>query len=492
MTGRLIQAGEPPARASVAVVGGGMAGLEVARELERNGVEDVLVLEAGPARDMVHMNASHERREALRAWLQPQADRYFHRPWTSLSEPHYTANSGLRRRLGGRSLYWHGVTLPIEAWALREPWWPADVVADLCVSWRDGPSLYQRLDRQLGHWRAAATDGTRLAPARAGGFTLLPTPRAVRPGQPDSSRWAAYSPLDAWLSAAPALGADQPSTTRFCCRAEVLGILVRDRAVRGLLIQHSGVQFRVAADAVILCAGTIENTRLAIQARAAAWPAAPPRMAGLVDHLVQGFVVTLPTGADPGFSPGFYVMPCPDEVKSNLFVDLRTTPAGDLELEVWTTGEQSRNDDSVVECRPADSYPWPTIVRTALSAEDRSVIAAQRTVLDEFWRSFAGEHGWPCAELDFEDFGRPTRTNQYLLPEAHTGIRVPVTWSSPLGTEDHEGGTLPLGVVLDQRHEFLDVRGLYAAGPATFPRMGAANPSLTILALAHRLAALLG
>ena len=75
-----------------------------------------------------------------------------------------------------------------------------------------------------------------------------------------------------------------------------------------------------------------------------------------------------------------------------------------------------------------------------------------------------------------------------LLPDAVRGMATnqPVTWSNTLGTEDHEGGTLPLGGILDDDGEFRSVRGLYAAGPATFPRLGAANPSLTTLALVHR------
>jgi hypothetical protein len=44
---------------------------------------------------------------------------------------------------------------------------------------------------------------------------------------------------------------------------------------------------------------------------------------------------------------------------------------------------------------------------------------------------------------------------------------VPVTWWSPLGTEDHEGGTLPLGLLLDDRHEFKAIPRLFAAGPST-------------------------
>ena len=43
--------------------------------------------------------------------------------------------------------------------------------------------------------------------------------------------------------------------------------------------------------------------------------------------------------------------------------------------------------------------------------------------------------------------------------------------------------------VLSADLEFTELPGLFALGPACFPRMGAANPALTVLALARRLAA---
>lgn len=65
----------------------------------------------------------------------------------------------------------------------------------------------------------------------------------------------------------------------------------------------------------------------------------------------------------------------------------------------------------------------------------------------------------------------------------------PIAWSGPLGSEYHESGTLPLGDVVDDDLAVRGITGLYAAGPCVYPRQGAANPSLTTLALSRRLAA---
>ena len=42
-----------------------------------------------------------------------------------------------------------------------------------------------------------------------------------------------------------------------------------------------------------------------------------------------------------------------------------------------------------------------------------------------------------------------------------------------------------------ENHEFNHIKNLYAVGPSIFPRPGAANPSLTTLALSRRLAYIL-
>jgi hypothetical protein len=132
----------PPDCADVLVAGGGMSGLELAKHLDHPLGPRTVVLEAGPGTDLLHVNAAHAAPLALRKWLQPSTDEFFWRPWVTASAPHYGLTAGLRRRVGGRSLYWHGVSLPLEDWALCEPYWPASVVTDLTTSCAGEAPLY--------------------------------------------------------------------------------------------------------------------------------------------------------------------------------------------------------------------------------------------------------------------------------------------------------------------------------------------------------------
>lgn len=65
-------------------------------------------------------------------------------------------------------------------------------------------------------------------------------------------------------------------------------------------------------------------------------------------------------------------------------------------------------------------------------------------------------------------------------------------WRDGLGSTHHEAGTLFAGApgasVTDTNGKFHDVDNVYVAGPAVFPSLGSANPSLTALSLARRTA----
>lgn len=494
----------PPERYRVIVVGGGLAGLELVRELDLRGVRGVLLLEAGPADDLRHVNLAFPPETALRLWLEPETDTYFWQPWTSLVPPSYTGSSGIRRRMGGRSLYWYGVALPIEPGALTEPWWPGPVICDLCESWRGEVSLYQRIQRRLSEWRAQGADAPHglvddVSARELGSLWLRRTPRAIRHCTADSRRWRAYTPLDSWRAPLSGRAAGHPPGVRLVPHAQVQRVIVHGGKVASVAIRHgvTGEQAEIAAPIVVLAAGTMENSRLAIQVLTQVGALTRPRLPGLSDHLVQGIFLRLePRHAAPlldVLQPGSYYAPGPEPARSNLFLDVQSLPAGGVLVDLQMTGEQLPSAENYIECRSSARQPWPVTVHAVTSPDDRMVLEAQRNILASMWKEIATITGHTCTELDFGEFGSPERTNAVVLPESIRIARAgePVTWSGLLGTEDHEGGTLPLGTILDEDGEFTAVRGLFAAGPSTFPRMGAANPSLTTLALTHRLAAVL-
>lgn len=474
-----------PEAARVVIVGGGMAGLQLAGELSRLGVADLLVIEAGPNAGSAHINAVNDPEKALRLWLEPGLDPHYWRPWRSTTPPHYDTMSAMRRRVGGRSLYWHGVILPVEDWALAGGAWPASVVGELTESWRGGPSLYAAVQRDLHAWC-----GWPQQPARSvhiGPFVLRDVPRAARilPG----GRFAAYSPAEAF--------GDTPF--RLLSDLEVIGLDCEDDQIRGVRVDAGGRSHTIRCEVAVLAAGTIENSRLVIQALHPMGTLPEPELDGLVDHIVNGFLAT----ADPADVPAdllaladadtFLLTPCAPDARANLFVRLYRNRIGAVVLDVWTMGEQVPGEHAAVVCTPAQKRPWPVTIRAACCQADRAAIAAHRAELQEFWTAFAKAADLTPSTLEFPDFDRPDRTLETVMPhidDLSAGAPA-VTWSGPLGSEYHESSTLPLGGRVTERQEVIGLRDVYVAGPAVYPRPGAANPTLTSLALTKRLAYLL-
>ena len=133
---------QEPSRSPVAIVGAGLAGLFVAHELAARWNVRSVVIEQGAAVRELH--EGEDRRE-----LPGDARR---QPWEVLDQSgDWGTASGVKPRVGGRSLCWHGVVLPIERVALDT--WPRH--------WSDrliGPGgYYERVLDELGDWRALST-----------------------------------------------------------------------------------------------------------------------------------------------------------------------------------------------------------------------------------------------------------------------------------------------------------------------------------------------
>jgi choline dehydrogenase-like flavoprotein len=476
-----------PDRVTVAIVGGGMAGLELASELGRSGHVGALVLEAGPAGDARHVAFVYPGPKASELCSrQPESDEFFRRSWVSRSAPFYDKHAGIRVRLGGRSLYWFGLVLPVEPWALCEPWWPAEIIEDLCQSWHGKGSLYERVAHDLG---APLLRHVPAGQGSAASVTLAdrvfePTPRAIRE---TGARWAAYSPLDYWRD--PETGETIRGTggVDIACGCDVVEVVVEDGRATGVRVRRAGIDHVIHADAVVLCAGTIDSGRLAIDAIRQARPTASASLCGLTDHIVQEFTIDVdPTrNSVCPIRPGTFTAVGDGSIRSNFFLDVEAADEGRLRICVKAVGEQLPGPDGVLERGPAPGNGW--LVRAALGTPDRDVVAAQRTALDHLWSALCTIFTLEYAPLVFPAFD--SRRAERVADSAPG--RGPATGVGTLGTIQHEGGLLRIGDVLGTDHQFTSVPGLYAAGPATFPRMGAANPTLTTLALSRRLAAIL-
>jgi len=482
-----------PGEADVVIVGSGMAGLAVAAEIGRRGGLHVLVLESGPDAGHEHTRLVFDEETVLRMWLEPYSDAFFWRPYHT-SGPGYLGLSGLRRRVGGRSLYWGGVMLPIEGWALRGGEWPESVVADLVREWDGGASLYARVSAEVAAWAAEAS-GARPAEngITFGDYAFTPAPRAARPVS--DGRWKVYTPLSRWKRSSDR--ADRASVPIFP-GCHVLGVSLRAASVTGVQVLRGSDVVEIRAPRVVLAAGTIENSRLALQALAGCGALHQPRLCGLVDKIAHGFTATfnraeVPTVvADAARNGRLYYLAATEQLRSNHFLQLYLNEYGTIVLDTWMMGEQVSCEAGQVCCDPAREWPWRTRVIASLSPADLKLCTLQRAELARLWDHISDALGIGRSPLRFRDeYGSPDLRDRLLAPRSAHGRTAAQTYSFPLGSEQHEAGTTPLGTMLDLTHQFRQVAGLFAAGPSSFARTGAANPSMTILALGMRLAAAL-
>ncbi len=480
------------------IVGAGLSGLAVATDLARLGAGGVAVVEAGgigaapPGGTHADTRAGADVARLL-AGVDADADLPRWCPWTSAAAPHYAEPTGLRRRVGGRSLCWHGVVLRLAPWECDEATpWPRAVTRELFGA--DGGGLYASVEQDLADWVGGPLDRARTETeghlrewaAGLGYGAVRHAPLAARDtGAPGTGELPAYSPLYTWPDEA-ARGNPLPD---LLTDREVVAVRLRRGRVAGLDVRHrrSGVADFVPCARVVLAAGTIENTRLVAQATGRATP-----YAGLNDHIVQGFAVTVPARAwGPAHRDGgCLVLRGDSATRANLFFKVRGTPSPDhVTLDVWSMGEQVRSDENRISFTGTTALPWATAVTTGLSADDRQVVKAEQEILDEAWHRTATALGLPAPMLGFDEFllnSQPIGT-AYDISVSRPGMPVP--FSAALGSIDHEAGSLPLGSVLDPTGAVPGCGELYVTGPAVFPRTGAANPSLTTLALARRLAA---
>jgi choline dehydrogenase-like flavoprotein len=237
----------------------------------------------------------------------------------------------------------------------------------------------------------------------------------------------------------------------------------------------------------------MENTRLVGQALADAADIAEIEFPGLNDHIVQGFLATVPEAvlSLPALDErAFCFVPRSGPSRSHLFWEVLPGGVRGVTLVVWAMGEKRRGDSAVVLHRDRERPQASVHVRRPFTDQDLEVVAEQLDVLGEVLERLLHT---PRAALKLtpENFraGQPLWTGAVRSAAERTVPydRVEVnSYVYPLGTVDHESGTLPLGVVLDMDGRLPALPRLSVLGPATFPRSGAANPSFTTLALSMR------
>jgi choline dehydrogenase-like flavoprotein len=470
----------------VCVIGTGPAGLAVALELSGLG-RRVLVLESGGAEVARDVQALNE--------------------GTTIGRP-YTGLAACRSRyLGGSSNCWAGMCRPLapedfsrRAWVPHSGW--PITLDDLRPHYARAEAF---LEVQGGaydaeSWAEDAHGAWRLGPdVRSGVFQLSPPTRL---GTRERSTIEGRAELTVVLGA---------TVTN-------LGLTANGARLERVVVRRTlgGGGFVVRPRVTILAAGGLENARLLLASRDVA-PAGVGNDRDVVgryfmEHAhTDGYAVLLARRGDAGTR--FYARRelagqrvwawlgltpearAREQILDFSMVVLRSV-AGDVgELVGDVAGASSIVDDGPTEActyaigTPSECAPDPD--SRVLLGEELDPLGMPRIVLD-----------WRLSELDKRTITRGHALVGAAIARSGEGRLRLLLPDGPEFPEETGGGchhmgttrmgTDPATSVVDVDGRVHGVAGLYVAGSSLFPTAGAANPTLTLTALAFRLAAHLG
>ncbi|MCP3415745.1 GMC oxidoreductase [Bradyrhizobium brasilense] len=517
-------------RFDIVIIGAGMFGAYCAEKLFRRDTSHklrILVLDAGPFFLPTHANNLP---------LREMDDGFvWARPWNGNDD--YIKNSSLAFCVGGRSLFWAGWSPKLMPDDLAR--WP-QAVRDFLNS----PAGYDRTAAEIGSGETTdfieptETHTTLLAAfahakGKYSGGALIdsvePAPLAVMGGRPTSGVF----PFDQFSSATfliDALNQDvndsasNPWDRRLMLlpRAEVTGLRLDDKqqAVTSLDLEVAGdpKTLPLGPDTtVILANGTIEATRLALaHLGVGKQPSGPAKVGNFMAHMANSVIVRirrsalgldkvnkldqvaalLVRGVVPGAptrrfhyqvvaanlqkkeqTPWAFVMrliPDIDELdrfitgRDETWISLVFRGIGEMEgdprpnaANAWKSWISLEDDRAYANLIPSakDDLLWTTMYNVAIELANK--LAGNPKDLEYWWWSDKDWHPEPP-------------------PESRDGI----------GSSQHEGGTLFMGQdrkssITDTDGKFHHLPNVYVVGPAVFPTIGDANPSLTGLTLAR-------
>ena len=478
----------------VIVVGSGMGGGLLASTLANMGA-DVLLLEAGSYLFPTHVG------NLPRRLLLGQFDKHIWSIWHKFGVKNYVNAHGSDFKglqgfnFGGRSIFWGGLIPRMAEWELAA--WPAEVQEYL----GDSGTGYLDAEQALNYHPPATTqyqaDSKTFLESAADGFTASDAPVAAQyTGYTAQSIPAGvFSSADRLLEDILAVDATPPRTkptinlNQAVHRvlpdptdgSKVIGVEAYDLLARTLRTYYG--------QRVVLAAGTIESAKIALLSKLTNPADLIGR--GMTDHTIRFRHFTLPPGS----------------------------------------AQATQNDSAKVLLRhsaasPPDAYPFAVVVEFGAD-HNQGRYADPADLRDEV----AMRGGRMIGELVFMYYAELVEGNTISLSSDNPSdpVRITVNPATPstaavqqadelataifakleaepvehedtaltletadLGGVAHEVGTLRMGVdsrtsVVDANLRFHDYDNLFACDNSVFPVSPAANPSLTLAALALRL-----
>jgi len=509
------------------VIGAGMYGACVAEKIYRlgQGKLRVLILEAGSL--LVTEHTQNLSRIGLLAAGPVASDpgvpreRVWGLPWRG-----NVAFPGLAYCMGGRSLYWGGWSPRLTDVDLQN--WPAELRAYLQAN-------YNFVEQEIGadpqtdfiSGTLKDTLKTELAAVKSSVPTvdeIQEAPLAVQGAAPAPGLFAfdKYSSAPILVDAVREAAAAPDNTRRLFVvpRAHVVHLHHSNGVIQTIEVYVNGQQRFVPISpncAVVLAASTIESTRLVLESF-------PTALMGrnLMAHLrsnttvrIKRSALGLPTGPLPpaallvrGSTPqGRYhlqvtavaadssnseatlwrMVPDLDQLHALLaseeFDKVTITFRGIAEMTGHKDANPASPTGSWMDLSPFERDEFGSGFRRAYvnlvtTAEDETLWVAMDQATIRLALALAG--GPPNIEFFYD--GRWQGN-----PPPHGKVK------DQLGTTHHEAGTLWMGTnpnnsVTDLDGRFHQILNAYVAGPAVFPALGSANPSLTAFTLARRTA----
>jgi choline dehydrogenase-like flavoprotein len=532
------------------VVGAGMFGGYCAEKLYRHGGDAnlrILALEAGGFLLPTHIQNLPQRLGGSiggPSYLRSREDGsgaqnvVWGMPWISNE-----VFPGLAYCIGGRSLFWGGWSPRLTADDLAR--WPQDL-----TNFLDGPDGYALTEREVGVAADAAfimhipfhdflLAGLLSAQPQAPTLTAIEeAPLAVEAGAPGPGLFAydKFSSANILIDAvrddaANNAGMDVNRRLFVVPRTHVVRLNLSGNTISSLDFVSDGIQRTLVIPpscAVVLAAGTVESTRLALDSLGVGSTTfGAPRAGNLMAHLRSNITVRikrtalgLPAGAPADLeTTAFLVRGKSGGRQFHFQISAAATGGTNPEKNMW---EQIPDVEFQDHIRAIQDPNWITIVLRGigemagnpnLSPDPAASWIDLSSEVDEVGRRRAyvnlvknqsDTQLW--FDMDTSAFhlaaalaGQPANI-EYWNGQVNTWQQNPPPvdpqtggfWRDRLGSTHHEAGTLfagaPGSAVTDLNGKLQGIANAYVAGPAVFPSLGSANPSLTALSLARRTA----
>lgn len=443
---------------------------------------------------------------------------------------------GLAYCLGGRSIFWGGWSPKLTSAELGsrptgQATWPADAVAFLAANY-DAVAMemgVQPTDDFISSQSELVKELTARFKAVMNPTLVEPAPLAVQAQAPVSA--PGLFPFDKYSSAYLLFDAVREDINKrwrgnidawrrlmVLPRAQVVSLTRSGNRVSEIELLVNGQQQFLRAPllspdcTVVLAASTIESTRLALDSLPA--PAMGARRMGsnLMAHLRTDITARIRRSALPGLSPT-----ATDLEIAALLVRGNTSDGHAYHLQVTASAGVGSDDNlftSVPDLELLDAIrsrqdpAWIPITLRVVG-EMFGHPAAQPGATKQSWINLALQNdprtGRPRAwvNLDPSDADNQAWTEMedaaVALIKAVAGSPANIQFDpakdknrNGIGTTHHEAGTLWMGdpgqSVTDSNGRFHHLDNVYVAGPALFPVIGSANPSLAATTLARKTA----